>query len=811
MAITDSLVSAWKFDESSGNAADSKGSNTLTNNGSVSYSAGKIGNGAVFVSASSKYLSIADASQSGLDLSGDFTFSLWAKCTTAPSSGNGWALIGKHDGGSRSYMLTYENNGGTKQLILRVSSDGTSTNQTASTINYDLGTGTLHHIVVTHDTSGNVRFYIDGVQSGSTLTGSKTSIYNGTSPFCIGGSPGGSGYFDGQIDEVGIWSRVLSNTEASYLYNDGNGTQYPFTTSPTGTFKARFYVGTGDGETRGEGSGGGSTAWNGARNTGLAAYASDTTWNTLNEYSPGQWSNSSAQVIARSHVPVDTALLGSGASISAALLKVWVGDNYATSVPGGAPDYFIVIPGAQASTSTVSASDHALTIPAGVAWSSSVTRTSLTTSAYNTFTLNATGIAGLSKTGYSKLCIVTGGDYENYGFNSSWVVRMLYEHANSTNVDKVPYLELTWTNKTTVEVTKTARYAVKKAGNAVTKTAQYDVKRSVTSLIKTAKYAIKRVSLNISKTSRYAVRKQPSITKTARYAVGTPTAATRTARYAVKGHAEISKTGRYAVKKAGQSVTKSATYRVGRPADLAKAGTYRVRTSAGTTLAGTYRTRKTIGAVKTGRYVVKAAAAVALAAGYEIVTNDAIARTGRYAVKAPAGVALAAQYAVTVAGSSFGKTGRYAISVTRATTKTGRYAVKASVSRLVPASYQIGGGTDLAKAARYAVKGHSSVTKAGRYAVTAKAAVALAAAYVVENLTQLSKTARYAIRQEGVLSLGSVYVTKRQAAVTIMATYRVTGSGPHPQEVELTARYAVRIHPYTPKKKPYYKLARVLS
>lgn len=48
MALTDNLVSYWKLDESSGNASDSVGSNTLTNNGTAGYASGKINNAVDF-------------------------------------------------------------------------------------------------------------------------------------------------------------------------------------------------------------------------------------------------------------------------------------------------------------------------------------------------------------------------------------------------------------------------------------------------------------------------------------------------------------------------------------------------------------------------------------------------------------------------------------------------------------------------------------------------------------------------------------------------------------------------------------------
>ena len=44
----------------------------------------------------------------------------------------------------------------------------------------------------------------------------------------------------GAIDEVGLWSRALSTSEISQLYNGGAGFQYPFVTSTTG---AAFLLG----------------------------------------------------------------------------------------------------------------------------------------------------------------------------------------------------------------------------------------------------------------------------------------------------------------------------------------------------------------------------------------------------------------------------------------------------------------------------------------------------------------------------------------------------------------------------------------
>src|SRR3990167_10109236 len=78
MALTDNITAYWKLDESSGNAADSVASNTLTNTNTVGYSAGKINNAADFVGANSTYF-IAGSPVAAL---GAKSYSFWTKVTT---------------------------------------------------------------------------------------------------------------------------------------------------------------------------------------------------------------------------------------------------------------------------------------------------------------------------------------------------------------------------------------------------------------------------------------------------------------------------------------------------------------------------------------------------------------------------------------------------------------------------------------------------------------------------------------------------------------------------------------------------------
>lgn len=237
MALTDNIVSYYKLDESSGNAADSVGSNTLVNINTATYAAEKINNGAVFVAASAQALAIADASQSGLDLATNLTLAGWVKFATTPSSGNLVQIVSKDKGGvTRSFHFALDNPAGTLQLKFQefVATD------TAVAVNWTPSTDTLYHVAVTRNsTTGATNFYVNGSQQGTTQTGETGTIANTTAAFVLGARDAGSPYIqclNGALDEWGIWSRELSGAEITSLYNSGTGLSYPFSTSAIKSF-----------------------------------------------------------------------------------------------------------------------------------------------------------------------------------------------------------------------------------------------------------------------------------------------------------------------------------------------------------------------------------------------------------------------------------------------------------------------------------------------------------------------------------------------------------------------------------------------
>jgi hypothetical protein len=90
-----------------------------------------------------------------------------------------------------------------------------------------------HFVTVTQVGTGAPTFYIDGSSVASSL------VYNAgvnTKPTAQGSALGQLGlralqFFNGAIDEVGIWSRALTSGEVSQLWNGGAGLAYPLTTN----------------------------------------------------------------------------------------------------------------------------------------------------------------------------------------------------------------------------------------------------------------------------------------------------------------------------------------------------------------------------------------------------------------------------------------------------------------------------------------------------------------------------------------------------------------------------------------------------
>lgn len=251
LALTDDLVAYYKLDESSGNASDSSGNAfTLTNTNTVAFSAGKITN-AADTGSSNTNKKLDTSSYLRLGAGSPFTFNLWVNVTTTPSASTEAHMLSWCDNttayGKIYNHLKFYNNAGTLEYYITRNNGGTQTQTGAAS---SISTGTWNMLTYTWD-GANQKLYKNGNSSpvltqASTIAGTNTSN-GGTDGFKVFAQQDNTAYLSGLIDEVGVWSRVLSTSEISSLYNTGTGLQYPFTVASTvtmGTLRLLLGVGT---------------------------------------------------------------------------------------------------------------------------------------------------------------------------------------------------------------------------------------------------------------------------------------------------------------------------------------------------------------------------------------------------------------------------------------------------------------------------------------------------------------------------------------------------------------------------------------
>jgi hypothetical protein len=210
------LVAYWKLDETSGTRADSKGSNNLTDNNTVTYAPGRLGNAGHFKSANSEYLSIVD----NTDLStGDIDFSLSA-WVQAESLGNR-VVIAKWNSltPQREYYLWYSNTNSRFEFGVRDSGDTTNTAVNATNFGA-ASTATWYFLYAYHDSLAN-EIGISVNNGAVNTTPTSSGVRDGTAAFTIGVQADPTNYWDGLIDEVAFWKRTLTAAERTRLYEDG--------------------------------------------------------------------------------------------------------------------------------------------------------------------------------------------------------------------------------------------------------------------------------------------------------------------------------------------------------------------------------------------------------------------------------------------------------------------------------------------------------------------------------------------------------------------------------------------------------------
>lgn len=222
------LAAGWQMEESgTADRTDVLGVNDLTVTGTVvSDTTGIIGNG-MDVSVSTAPTGVEGASDASLQAGASgFSLSLWVNPTAGLLVGGGGAALSKGQVGDVEYGIAIEDVGSGLRLEMVVSDDGTTFTVVQDTT--ALSGSTWYHVVAWHDPSGGGTINISVNDNTPSSTAFAGPINASTGNFAIGFLEWGSFNFDGIIDEVYLWQRILTSGERTSLYNSGAGLTYPF-------------------------------------------------------------------------------------------------------------------------------------------------------------------------------------------------------------------------------------------------------------------------------------------------------------------------------------------------------------------------------------------------------------------------------------------------------------------------------------------------------------------------------------------------------------------------------------------------------
>ena len=200
VAATAGLVGAWSFDEASGSqVVDQSGS---SNDGTLSNvtrtSSGKFG-GALSFDGAGSIVNVPSAPS--LVLATGMTLEAWVRPTSTPSGWRDVVVKGNDD-----YYLMAGSDRGVPAGGGTIGNGGTKEVYGAATLAVNVWT----HMAATYDGSA-LRFYVNGKLAGSRPE--RGAIESTSGPLQFGGDSVFGRYFGGEIDEVRVYDRALSESE----------------------------------------------------------------------------------------------------------------------------------------------------------------------------------------------------------------------------------------------------------------------------------------------------------------------------------------------------------------------------------------------------------------------------------------------------------------------------------------------------------------------------------------------------------------------------------------------------------------------
>ena len=216
--LNTNLEAYYNLDEASGPVLDVTGNgyDGEVISGTTQGATGKINDAYDFERDNSNWVNLSISPDSV-----DFTVCAWVNLETSASTAQSIFNYDPPTGTS----------GGYKVLLLGSGNIRFGLGGSVGTQSY-AGTGEWKHLCMIRDQTGSNtgQLFIDGSNVKNTTLG--TTVSNGPHTARLGTTRVNSDYYDGLIDEVGIWSRALTPAEVLDLYNGGEGITYPTGTAP---------------------------------------------------------------------------------------------------------------------------------------------------------------------------------------------------------------------------------------------------------------------------------------------------------------------------------------------------------------------------------------------------------------------------------------------------------------------------------------------------------------------------------------------------------------------------------------------------
>lgn len=213
----------YPYSNSTTLALDSFGTANGVLKAGATFSTGKVGTAFSFNGSS-----YVDLPVGTLNKTADFSVALWVYPTVNNTT---MALISCRDG-VKGWNIEYVSG----NLWFWAGSGSNIQLQTGHTISLNTWT----HILITFKAGVSAKSYINGALTNTVSLVGKPSVYDNYSPYylpLLGAQRYQSpfsvkadqrAFFTGKLDGIGLWDRELTSSEASAIYNGGNGNEYPF-------------------------------------------------------------------------------------------------------------------------------------------------------------------------------------------------------------------------------------------------------------------------------------------------------------------------------------------------------------------------------------------------------------------------------------------------------------------------------------------------------------------------------------------------------------------------------------------------------